>query len=144
MLFGFAIGARVHKQTNSGIIIIWEQEIRGVIFNNKEEYGRVDVFYDDKINDFIGFWWITPYNDHLWIDAFVIKPQYQRKGIGSSLMNIIKDYFNIYFPKNQSIELGVQERNAEAVNFYLKHGFKIVDDSYMKTYYTLRMVKKSK
>ncbi|MHA1989542.1 MAG: GNAT family N-acetyltransferase [Candidatus Hodarchaeales archaeon] len=120
----------------------WENEMRGIIFTNKVEDGIVQVFYSEDILDNVGFWWITPYSDHLWIDAFVIKPQYQIRGIGSSLIGNLKEILKIYYPLNHLIELGVQKNNEIAINFYQKRGFKIKDDTYLEMFNTIRMVKK--
>jgi ribosomal protein S18 acetylase RimI-like enzyme len=119
----------------------WENEMRGVIFKDKVEDGIVQVFYSKDTSEDVGFWWITPYSDHLWIDAFVIKPQHQLKGMGSSLIVNLKEILKAYFPLNHSVELGVQKNNDTAINFYQKHGFKIMDDTYLEMFNTFRMVK---
>ncbi|OLS20836.1 MAG: hypothetical protein HeimC3_38990 [Candidatus Heimdallarchaeota archaeon LC_3] len=119
----------------------WEIDMRGVIFSENIDNGKVEMFQQKTSVKNIGFWWITPYSDHLWIDAFVIDPKFQNRGIGSNLINKISDYFQFFSPITNRIELGVQNNNKIAISFYKKLEFEIHPDSHLESFNTLRMVK---
>ena len=53
-------------------------------------------------------------------DLFV-KPDYRKGGTGKKLMDAAMDWFNTRKVKN--IELSVDARNADAINFWKKSGF---------------------
>lgn len=56
------------------------------------------------------------------IQRLHIDPDYQRQGIGTSLINKIIDTF----PKVSKIDLEVEKQNKQAISFYKKNGYKIV------------------
>ena len=119
----------------------WENEMRGIIFSENYNNGIVQMFKLNINNKLIGFWWITPYFDHLWIDAFVIAPEYQNRGFGTQIIGQIKEIFQFFSPKNTKIELGVQNNNKKAISFYKKQNFEIKPDTQLEFFKTLRMVK---
>ncbi len=64
-------------------------------------------------------YWIT--FDSATICQIAIHPNYQRKAIGSALLEeVIKD---CYAKKVFNITLEVRESNLKGINFYSKHGF---------------------
>lgn len=72
-------------------------------------------------NNVVGYvdYWIT--FDSATICQIAVHPNYQRKEIGSALLNeVIKD---CYAKKVLTITLEVRESNSKGINFYLKHGF---------------------
>ncbi len=67
------------------------------------------------------------------IESIAILPGYQKKGYGTKLIDAIEDEI-----KNRSYKtviLEVREKNENAKNFYLNHGYKIID--FIENYYLL-------
>ena len=78
---------------------------------------------DETIVSVVGFsvYWQT--FDSATICQIAIHPALQRRQLGSAIMDeIINDCFA---KRVQSLTLEVRESNKKAINFYLKHGFKI-------------------
>ena len=92
------------------------------------QYSVVQVI---TVNDIVvGFcdYWVT--FDSGTICQIAIHPDYQHQGLGDRLLNeVLKDAFA---KKVRTLTLEVRESNKKAINFYLKHGFKItlVKDQY--------------
>ncbi|NIM93662.1 MAG: GNAT family N-acetyltransferase [Anaerolineales bacterium] len=61
-------------------------------------------------------------DDMVVIDRMYVSPQYQRKGIGSRLL---EESINA-FPGIKKFLLEVEEQNTKGLSFYQKHGFKEV------------------
>jgi len=62
------------------------------------------------------------------IQRLHVIPKYQRRGIGSMLLEeVIRS-----FPKLKSIQLEVEKQNWQAISFYHKHGFKKVGEKVFK------------
>ncbi|MGP4076594.1 N-acetyltransferase [Halobacillus sp. K22] len=83
----------------------------------KEKYlpmAETYVISDEK--DVVGF--ISMVDNYL--AALFIHVNYQGKGYGKGLLNYMKNQMNI-------IQLKVYEKNSQAVNFYLKNGFAIIE-----------------
>lgn len=118
----------------------WEHDLRQVIDTGDITRGYVELFLSNE-NEKIGYWWITPQIDHLWLDAFVIVPHWQGKGIGAYLIHALTHkHFHFYRPKNKRIELGVQMENTRAIEFYKRHNFFIQQDTYLNMFKTHRMI----
>lgn len=66
---------------------------------------------------------------HMHIMSIAITSEYRGKKYGTSLMKYIKHNF-----PRPNYSLYVQTTNKNALNFYMKHGFKI--NKYVKNYYT--------
>ncbi|MGR9128904.1 GNAT family N-acetyltransferase [Rhizobium leguminosarum] len=61
-------------------------------------------------------------HDHLWLDELYIEPSSQRKGIGSTVLaGVIADAERIEMP----FRLSVLTTNPAALDFYLRHGFRV-------------------
>lgn len=58
------------------------------------------------------------------IQRLHIDPEYQRQGIGTSLINKIIERF----PNLNKIDLEVEKQNKNAISFYQKNGYKIVNE----------------
>lgn len=56
-----------------------------------------------------------------YIAGLFVKEEYQREGIGKKLIEYIK-------PKYKQLKLYVYAKNENAINFYLKNNFKIVNE----------------
>jgi len=105
----------------------WEDDVRDAIKGFILE--KVHVYsLKDKPDRIIAFTWITFESQLLWIDSIVIDRLYQRQGYGSFILAwLIEKYAKPN--KLPSIQLGVQDNNKEAIEFYKKHGF--VEMSYI-------------
>lgn len=77
-----------------------------------------DTFVYEKDNDVCGF--ISIINNNF-IGALFVKVNCQRQGIGSCLINYVQ---NIY----SKLLLNVYVDNSNAVEFYKKHKFEIIDE----------------
>lgn len=79
------------------------------------------VTVDDHVVGFSNYWQTF---DSGTVCQIAIDKRYQHQSLGSRLMDeIIKD---AYIKKVKTLTLEVRESNKNAINFYLKHGFKIV------------------
>ncbi|MDH5231463.1 MAG: GNAT family N-acetyltransferase [Gammaproteobacteria bacterium] len=61
-------------------------------------------------------------NDHIWLEMLLVEPAWQRKGIGSFVMEELKQQAK---QQQQSIKLSVIKVNP-VIGFYKKHGFTII------------------
>ena len=59
-------------------------------------------------------------DDAVVVDRLYVSPQYQRKGIGSKLL----EESIIAFPGTRRLRLEVEEQNEKGLSFYRKQGFK--------------------
>ena len=67
--------------------------------------------------------------DRIEIDYIIVNNNYRNNGIATKLLNFIENKYN----NIRNITLEVRESNYEAINFYLKNGFKKV--TIRKNYY---------
>ena len=123
----------------------WENDVRKTILNQNEYetkfFDRVFLIHlTDQLNTLIGFIWISRHLDNiLWIDSFVILSEFRSKGYGSQVFKeIIKIAKNSPY-KFKSIELGVQEENKKAIQFYKSLGFSEIPDLSMAYFNTMRL-----
>lgn len=114
-------------------------EIENLCF--KEAWGKEQFLYEINENEYsnpwvvelsstsntnvsvVGFcvWWQT--FDSATICQIAVHPGIQRRQLGSAMMDeIIND---AYAKRVQTLTLEVRKSNEKAINFYLKHGFKI-------------------
>ncbi len=56
-----------------------------------------------------------------YIEGIFIKEEYQNKGVGSKLLNYIKNLYN-------ELYLNVYKNNDNAIEFYKKHNFNIIKE----------------
>ena len=79
------------------------------------------VTIDEYVVGFSNYWQTF---DSGTICQIAIDKRYQHQKLGSKLMDeILRD---AYIKKVKTLTLEVRESNKNAINFYLKHGFKIV------------------
>lgn len=77
---------------------------------------KVYIFQEDNIiKGFIGV------IEDGYIAGLFVKEEYQREGIGEKLIKYIK-------PKYNQLKLDVYSKNKNAIKFYLKNNFKIVNE----------------
>ena len=62
----------------------------------------------------------------LWIDEFSVHPSYQRQGVGSKMMNFIREELKKENEKISFLALNT-EKGYPSVKFYESNGFKIHD-----------------
>ncbi len=80
---------------------------------------KVYLIYSDQVP--VGFIWLNEEMNSLWITAIVILSQWQRKGIGTNVLQYLIGLSKS--EKKKYIELGVQCNNLKAKEFYAKLGF---------------------
>ena len=120
----------------------WEFDLRETILNqNDQSNTKFDkAYYITLNNDIIGFIWISKQSEEIyWIDTFVILENYRRKGIGKKVFEAILATIKKSENNFSYIDLGVQEINLAATNFYEKLGFYEITDISMAYYKTKRM-----
>ena len=93
-------------------------------FNN--DFLKVLVYEDKIIKGILVYQYIY---DRIEIDYIIVDNKYRRCGIASKLLKFIETKHN----NIKNITLEVRESNKEAINFYLKNGFKEVTKR--KNYY---------
>ncbi len=73
---------------------------------------------------------VEKHSDHLWLDELFIKPAFQRRGIGSKILwSVIADAERLEIP----LRLSVLTTNP-ALDFYLRHGFRIHQETVERRY----------
>lgn len=80
--------------------------------------GKVYVVYAQK--EIAGFFWIEKREDVLHIHALIIKNEFQGKGLGRGILNLIQNEYNL---GAKVLELGVHLSNNRAINLYENFGF---------------------
>lgn len=76
-----------------------------------------EIYVYEINNSIIGFIGINKN----YIEGIFIKEEYQNKGVGSKLLNYIKNLYN-------ELYLNVYKNNDNAIEFYKKHNFNIVKE----------------
>ena len=88
----------------------------------------------------IGFIWFSFYSSEiLWVDSIILDPEFQGKKYGTQIFHHL---FNLFKSDFTYLDLGVQEQNTRAIQFYNRLGFYQIDDIAMGYYLTKRMRKK--
>ena len=103
--------------------------------NNYEYVKKVlpdaTVFVYEENNEIKGFIGIM---EKSYIAGLFVSNKYQSKGIGEKLLNVCKKEY-------PTLKLDVYAKNLKAVNFYIKHGFKInqekIDDETQEVEYSM-------
>ena len=126
----------------------WESELRETIYDQNHsttiqqssvinKYNKALILELNEEN--IGFLWFSYYsNEIIWIDSIILTKLFQGKGFGKQIMNHLISIFRNDF---KYIDLGVQEDNIKAQEFYTKLGFYKIEDIAMSYYLTDRMRK---
>lgn len=84
----------------------------------KQMLPLADIYIFEENNVIKGFIGITEGN---YIAGLFVKKEYQREGIGRNLIDYCKCKYSF-------LKLDVFMKNKNAVNFYYKNGFKILDE----------------
>jgi len=113
------------KIMNSVVAIAWNGRFRWESwFRDTKEAIRDDihmVFIVRVEEENVGYLWMNEEQATLWITAIVLGKKWQRQGIGDQIVKTLvrecKD------SGKEAIELGVQQNNQSALDFYYKMGF---------------------
>ena len=101
-----------------------------IFFDNSYLYYKI---YNNKTDKILGFIIIKKYDRRYHIMSIGVLPEFRRKGLGSLLINYIKEL------DNDKISLYVLTNNKCAINFYNKNKFKQIQR--VEDYYTTLPVK---
>jgi ribosomal protein S18 acetylase RimI-like enzyme len=94
----------------------WEQFVE--VFRT---VGRIESIYDD--DECAGFYWTEKRDRILHLHALILKEEFQRKGIGSRVLNRLLEE---NAEEIDSVELGVHHSNRKAKDLYEKFGFRTI------------------
>ena|SRR5882762_848 len=87
-----------------------------------------EIIVDDGHD--VGCVTVEKHRDHLWLDELFIEPAFQRRGIGSNILwSVIADAEGLDIP----LRLSVLTTNP-ALDFYLRHGFRIHQETAERHY----------
>jgi ribosomal protein S18 acetylase RimI-like enzyme len=117
------------KIMDSVVAVAWNGRFRWESwFNDVEEaiHDDVHMFFIVRVEEEkVGYLWMNEEHNTLWITAIVLEKQWQRRGIGDQIIKrlIIESKNN----GKEAIELGVQQNNQAALDFYYKMGFEKYD-----------------
>ena len=83
--------------------------------------GQVYCIYDD--GQLAGFYWIEQRENTLHLHGLILKPQFQGRGIGSTIIQklVLENQGRV-----NEVELGVHESNSRAIGLYERNGFETV------------------
>tara|TARA_Y100000590_G_scaffold470619_1_gene667009 strand:+ start:1050 stop:1493 length:444 start_codon:yes stop_codon:yes gene_type:complete len=101
-----------------------------IFFDNLYLYYKI---YNNKTDKILGFIIIKKFERRHHIMSIGVLPEYRRKGLGSLLINYIKEL------DNDKISLYVLTNNKNAISFYNKNKFKEIQR--VEDYYTTLPVK---
>ena len=83
-------------------------------------------------NQICGFLQLLKENDNLIIDLIAVKKEFQRMGVGKSLIGFA---YKKCATKSTSLIVGTQLNNLKSIHFYHKIGFQITDSKYTLHYH---------
>ncbi|MEL7834668.1 GNAT family N-acetyltransferase [Fodinibius sp. Rm-B-1B1-1] len=108
----------------------WDEEFQEKYFSNRFEANNIQLIILDDTT--IGAIEIQDRENELFVASFEIAPQFQNKGIGST---ILKRIINTSDNKQKSLKLQVLKVNP-AKRFYKQFGFETVDET--KTHFIMK------
>ncbi len=102
----------------------WDEEFQTNGFNKdlKPTDWKIIRNKDEEVGGYV----LTENIDYLWLKMIIIRPEYQHKGIGRSVLSYIQ---NIAREKSLPLRLSVIKANP-VKPFYLKLGFSQYDEDY--------------
>lgn len=98
-------------------IFVW---VKKKIENNIKSY---QCIYLGRIK--AGYFYLHNDGDKLELDDFFIFDEFQRKGIGTKILEYVD---SIAKEKNKDVFLYVFKKNQGAINLYLKNGYRIIEN----------------
>lgn len=113
------------KIMDSVVAIAWNGRFRWESwFNDIEKaiHDEIHIFFIVRVEEEnVGYLWMNEEHTTLWITAIVLEEQWQRQGIGYQIIKrLIKECKD---SGKEAIELGVQQNNQAALDFYVRMGF---------------------
>jgi ribosomal protein S18 acetylase RimI-like enzyme len=117
----------------NSVISLWE-----VVFNPKKPYNNPEIVINMKIKENDDLFFVAEENNNVigtiiagfdghrgWLYSLAVLPQYQRKGVGSLLVN--KAITELKKLGCMKVNLQINVDNREVVTFYKKMSFHIED-----------------
>ena len=98
-----------------------------ILKNNSEIIGCVALSYDKDI-EYNDVKWLTKDEKNLYVHRLAVDPKFQKKGIGSLLMDFAEDYGRDN--KLKSIRLDTFSKNERNNRFYKSRKYTQLDDVY--------------
>lgn len=124
----FIIG-RIHEDKNLGLDS-GRRIYKEWALTNFKKNQTISYIENDVVKGFVQY---SIYHDVLRIIFIVVAEDYKNCGIGTALINMIK---NVAFNSNcQSILVGTQSKNKNAINFYIKNSFQVNNSFHGLHYY---------
>lgn len=102
-------------------------DLKEKYMNKFDRYFIYKIISNNFIIGFVIYEKIT--NNHIHILSFGFNKTFQCKGVGTAVLNFIKE-----INKNKKISLNVQTSNLKAINCYFKNGFKAIN--FFHNYYS--------
>lgn len=93
-----------------------------MIYNEVNTHDFAHYFVDEVNGEIIGYAGLWINDDIGQIVNFLVKPEYQKRGLGKSWMQFVMDYFKSH--QVHIISLEVRETNEKAIRLYESFGFK--------------------
>jgi GNAT superfamily N-acetyltransferase len=100
----------------------------------EQEMKRMTFFGWEVKGELVGIMGLEPIKDVALIRHAYVLPQWQRRGIGSKLLNHLEELVN-----TPRLLVGTWAAAGWAIEFYQKHGFKLLPDKdeLLKTYWDI-------
>lgn len=105
----------------------WKKDLKMAIADESDHVFNILVPTEQDKEIIAGFiWYSLAEENSIWLTALVVISQLQGRGIGSRVISILEDE-GLKRGKDQ-IELGVQQSNPRAVQFYKNRNFQELED----------------
>lgn len=101
----------------------WFEDINKFIIDTPNHHHKIFVIEFQRNS--VGYLWFNEEVNSLWITAIVLHSKFQRRNIGQKVMNYLINESRK--EGKEFIELGVQNNNKKALQFYYKLGFEHFD-----------------
>ena len=119
---------KIRKETLRKFLIEykpWDEESERKNMPNKINFKNDQIIYDDDKK--IGLFSFNENDANIYLDYLNLLPEYQQKGIGSSLIEKLAK-------KNKPIKTDTYKNNFPAIAFFKKNGFVIIGENDKGTY----------
>lgn len=116
-----------------GIVCFVEDNYLNDMNEYKNNFEKLDLDITQHFEGVYENYWRKLINENLngicYISNIAVDEKFQKLGIGSKLLNNLKDY-----TKKNVIALDVVKENTSAINAYIKNGFKIIESKNEKSF----------
>ena len=96
----------------------------------------IAVFYQNKVVGFASFYCNDVVNKIAYLSQIAVKKEYRGIGVSDMIISFVEK--ECIERKMQYLKLEVYNSNTNAINFYLKHGFKFTENASNKSKYMLK------